>query len=555
MDHLKKDSPTNNGEANKKRHKEQPKSSSESVLPETSEKIRTSAWITLAILGCTLLVTFYGETMLLPAIRDIIGDFHISYSTSSWILTAYLISGAVMTPIAGKLSDIYGRKKMVLIIFIIYIIGICAGGLSSNITFLVIARVIQGIGISMFPIAFGIIRDQLPRDKLAVGVGIFSSMFAAGSVVGLAVGGSIINNFGWHATFLSIVPVAIILWLVINRFIRDNKAESEIPISLGQPPSTKYSRKQPKAAVKSASSIDLKGAIALAATIASFLLALTYIGNSNNLNSSSTQITVVSLGLLSMGSLTLFVIIEKRAASPLIELSLMAHKVLLPANIVILIFGITMFMVYQTIPILVRSPQPLGFGGDAVATAMVQLPFMIVILVFAPSSGFIVSKIGNLKPTVSGTIIMTIGFFSLFIFHSTEITVAINLAIVAAGISLIQVGAFNITMEYTPLKFSGVSLGMSVVLFLIGSSIGPAIAGIYMQTHQELAKGVTTGSFPSPISYNLIFLTAALISALSIMLVIILRRRIIQSQSTLKLEMEETNMKQNARRDEAGKND
>jgi MFS family permease len=260
--------------------------------------------------------------------------------------------------------------------------------------------------------------------------------------------------------------------------------------------------------------------------------------------------------LLSIGSLALFVIIERKAASPLIELSLMAHKVLLPANIVILIFGITMFMVYQTIPILVRSSQPLGFGGDAVSTAIVQLPFMIVILVFAPSSGFIVSKIGNLKPTFAGTIIMTIGFFSLFMFHSTEITVAINLAIVAAGISLIQVGAFNITMEYTPLKFSGISLGMSVVLFLIGSSIGPAIAGIYMQTHQELAKGVTTGSFPSPISYNLIFLTAALISVISITLVIILRRRITQSQSTLKkLEMEASNMKQDARRDEVGKND
>src|SRR5712692_3048697 len=554
MDDLNKDEHIHDREAHKKLP-HQPPSSSNSVLPETSEKIRTSAWITLAILGCTLLVTFYGETMLLPAIRDIIGDFHISYSTSSWILTAYLISGAVMTPIAGKLSDIYGRKKMVLIIFIIYIIGISAGGLSSNISFLVIARVIQGIGISMFPIAFGIIRDQLPKEKLAIGVGVFSSMFAAGSVVGLAVGGSIINNFGWHATFLSIVPVAIILWVVINRFIRDNKAESETSISLGQPPSTKYSWKQPKATAKSASSIDLKGAIALAVTIASFLLALTYIGNSNNLNSSSTQITVVSLALLSMGSLALFVIIERKALSPLIELSLMAHKVLLPANIVILIFGITMFMVYQTIPILVRSPQPLGFGGDAVSTAMVQLPFMIVILVFAPSSGFIVSKIGNLKPTVAGTILMTIGFFSLLMFHSTEITVAINLAIVAAGISLIQVGAFNITMEYTPLKFSGVSLGMSVVLFLIGSSIGPAIAGIYMQTHQELVKGVSTGSFPSPISYNFIFLTAALISALSITLVIILRRRITQSQSTLKLEMEASNMKQDALRDEVGKND
>jgi len=172
-------------------------------LPTLSSlsSIRTSAWITLAILGCTLLVISSGEIMLLPAIRDIISDFHISYSTSSWILTAYFISGAVATPISAKLSDIYGRKKMILMIFIIYIIGISAVGLSTNISFLVIARVIQGIGISMLPIAFGIIRDQLPKDKLAVGVGVITSMFAAGSVVGLAVGGTIINNFGWHVTF------------------------------------------------------------------------------------------------------------------------------------------------------------------------------------------------------------------------------------------------------------------------------------------------------------------------------------------------------------------
>jgi len=289
--------------------------------------------------------------------------------------------------------------------------------------------------------------------------------------------------------------------------------------------------------------LDVKGAIALAITIASFLLTLTYIGNNNN-NASTYPIIVVSLALLSLGSLALFVIIERRSESPLIELSLMTHRILLPANMLILIFGITMLMVYQTIPILVRSPQPFGFGGDAVSTAMVQLPFMIVILVFAPSSGFIVSKIGNLKPTVAGTIIMTIGFFSLFMFHSTEFTVAINLAMIAAGISLIQVGAFNITMENTPLRFSGVSLGMSVVLVLIGSSIGPAIAAIYMQTRQELVKGVTTGSFPSPISYNLIFLTGTLISAISILLVIILKRRLSQSRSRLNLEVEQSNRNQ-----------
>src|SRR5690349_655948 len=165
---------------------------------EKSEKIQVSTWIMLAILGSTILITMYGETMLLPAIGDIIRDFDISYSTSSWILTAYLIAGAVMTPIAGKLSDIYGRKKMVLIIFVIYIIGITLGGFSSNIYMLLLARIIQGIGISMFPIAFGIIRDQFPPSKIAIGVGIFSSMFAAGAVVGMAIGSTIVQNFGWQ---------------------------------------------------------------------------------------------------------------------------------------------------------------------------------------------------------------------------------------------------------------------------------------------------------------------------------------------------------------------
>ena len=521
---------------------------SKSVSHEASDQIRASVWITFAILGSTILITMYGETMLLPAIRDIIRDFDIPYDTSSWILTAYLISGAVATPIAGKLSDIYGRKKMVIIILIIYIIGISAGGVSTNISFLLAARVIQGIGISMFPIAFGIIRYQLPKEKLAIGVGIFSSMFAAGSVVGLAVGGTIIQDFGWHATFLSTVPVAIILWVIINKFIDGNDSKSAevvgkegnfVQVDHNANSNRAHSPNQDGVDTKGNAnvtrSLDVRGAITLAVVIASFLLTLTYIGNGsgNNVTTNSIPTIVVSLAFLSIGSLALFIIIERRAASPLMQLSLMTHRILLPANIIILIFGMTMFMVYQTTPILVRSPDPVGFGGDAVAAAMVQLPFMVVFLIFAPSSGFIVSKMGNLKPTIAGTIIMTVGFFILFMFHSTEFMVAMNLAIVAAGISLMQVGAFNITMEFTPRQFSGVSLGMSVVLVLIGNSIGPAIAGIYMQTHQELAKGISSvggvGSFPSPVAYNLIFLTAALISTISIVLVIILKRRMTQS--------------------------
>jgi MFS family permease len=113
----------------------------------------------------------FADTMILPAIPDLIKDFKISYNTSSWILASFLITGAVMTPIAGRLSDIYGKKKILLIILGIYAIGISVAALSNNFTSLLIARVIQGIGVSIFPIALGIIRDTYTPEKLAVAQG------------------------------------------------------------------------------------------------------------------------------------------------------------------------------------------------------------------------------------------------------------------------------------------------------------------------------------------------------------------------------------------------
>ena len=143
-----------------------------------SEKISPSAWKTLAILSLIATMVMYAETMLVPAIPDLIKDFHISYGMSSWILTAYLIAGAIMTPIAGKLSDIYGRKKILLVIMGVYAVGVSLGGFTTDIYQMLSVRILQGIGMSMFPIAFGIIRELFPRSKMAIGQGVITSMFA-----------------------------------------------------------------------------------------------------------------------------------------------------------------------------------------------------------------------------------------------------------------------------------------------------------------------------------------------------------------------------------------
>jgi MFS family permease len=508
---------------------------------ENKYTISPRAWTTLIVLGLSVLITMYGETMLLPAIPDIINEFHISYNTSSWILTAYLIAGAVMTPIAGKLSDVYGRKKMVLIILIIYIIGVVIGGWSPNFYLMLVSRITQGIGISMFPIAIGIIRELLPTQKLAIGVGIFTSMFAAGSVVGLALGGTIVQHFGWRTTFFSILPLAMLLWFAINRYVKETIQDSSIS-QINSQSGNRNNNARTKS--KFTSIIDIKGAILLTIVITSFLLAITFIGNINNsddikgLNNVSNNLifyTFLILIAITIVSIVLFISVEKKTESPLIDLKLFGNKIFLISNALVLTLGLPMFLVYQTIPFLVRSPHPGGFGGSAVEAAMVQLPFMIIFLIFAPASGFIISKIGSIKPVVFGTIISLVGFLSMFVFHSTEMLVEGNLAIIALGFALLNTGIFNIIMTSTPIQYSGISLGMSVVIMIIGMSIGPIVSGFFMQSFQTTTTTTTTTtmmtSHPSAIAYNMIFFTGILISVCSVILSLILRKKMKQSNT------------------------
>jgi MFS family permease len=495
-------------------------------------KIPSYAWKVLVVLSLVATMVMYAETMLIPAIPDLIKDFGTSYSMSSWILTAYLVSGAVMTPIAGKLSDNYGKKKMLLAIMAIYTIGVSIAGFANNIYFMLVARAIQGIGMSMFPIAFSIIRDQFPREKISIGQGIITSMFASGAVIGLSVGGTIIQHFGWQATFFTIIPISISLLIVIWRFVDVKQNEyPEQPFQLQRQAEDKKSSilnlnsdKNYNTKTSGNKTIDIKGALTLAATITSFLLVLTFLETDSN--NSSTQLVIGFLAVAVI-SLSLFIVVERRAASPLIDFKMMLDKTLLPANILIMIIGLSMFMVFQTIPILVRSPIPFGFGESATNTGNVQLPFALVLLVFGPTSGFIISKLGSLRPIMIGTIISAAGFIGLLMLHQTEIGISVNLAILSAGLSLTSVGAMNVIILSTPRQFSGVSLGISSLMRIVGASIGPAVAGMYMQSNQSvLTIGGITRFFPSIASYNLIFLTAAIVSIVSIAVAILLRLRV-----------------------------
>jgi MFS family permease len=514
--------------------------------------IPASAWKVVAILSSIATMVMYAETMLVPAIPDLIKDFNITYSTSSWILTTYLITAAVMTPVAGKLSDIYGKKKILLIIMIFYTVGVSIAGFSTNIDFLLIARGFQGVGLSMFPIAFSIVRAQFPRQKMAIGQGIITSMYGGGAVIGLSIGGTIIQHYSWHFTFFTLIPIALGLVLIIWRFIHVDKEGVELKRKQQQQQQQQIQRQQQEAETTdktdnseylekkttiaknskfatSNGSLDIRGAITLAVAITSFLLVITYLeigtGANNNSTVSSSTISIATFLIAGIISLTFFIFIEKRSASPLFDFGLLLNRRILLANLMIIIVGFSMFIVFQTIPILVENPQPVGFGGDPISAANVQLPFALVFLVFGPASGLIISKLGSMKPIIVGTVVSTIGFFGLVVFHSTEFLLSLNLAIISIGLSLSSVGAQNVIILSIPRQNSGASLGMTTFLRIVGSSVAPALSGMFMQGYQYAVNiGGNLQFFPSSESYNLIFLTSAILSIISISLAVVLFR-------------------------------
>jgi Major Facilitator Superfamily len=233
------------------------------------------------------------------------------------------------------------------------------------------------------------------------------------------------------------------------------------------------------------STIDIKGAITLAITITSFLLVLTYLerGNSSSSANNSSVVsgsTIQISGFVTTGvvSLLLFILIERRSANPLIDFRLLLHKSILPSNLIIMVVGFSTFMIFQTVPIILRNPSSLGFGENAVNAGNIVLPFALVFLVFGPTSGYIITKLGSLKPIIFGSIITTVGFFGLLVFHSTEFSISTSLAILATGFSLTIVGVMNVVVLSTPKQYSGISLGTTMLMRIVGSAIGPAKANL-----------------------------------------------------------------------------
>jgi MFS family permease len=464
------------------------------------EQISFNAWKTILILSGTIVIFLYLNTAMSPALPSIQQDFDVSSSVASWVMTAYMVCGAVMTVIMGRLSDIVGAKKMLMIMMICFTVGTILAPFSPNISTLLAFRVLQGIAVASTPISTKLIRDQVPRTKFPIGMSIYLAAYSGGMALGAVLGPVVAAGAGWQGNFYMIAPIAVVLLFVSWKFIHADESkkvheheyvEKEAQSDISTTTKTKKRR------------LDFMGIVTLTVTLVSFLVAITFSGSiASNLMA---FVTPLVIGVI---FLVLFLIVEKRVKPPLVNLKLVFHPVIFTGNISMLMFGILQYFVITGIPQLGASPPPSGLGLDPIHTGLLQLAFGLSMMIFGPVFGLMVAKRKglNIKLLVPGVGITAISFLLLLLFHSTSQGINGSLFIFGMAGALLPQTIINTIIAFTPREYTGISSAITNMMRIVGGAIGPVITTVILASATiSITVDNVEKSYPDPVTYNILF--------------------------------------------------
>lgn len=417
-----------------------------------------------------LLIT-YVETLVTPALPVLVNSFSTNYDNLSWIITAYILSGTASSALFGRLADMYGKKRIFVALSIVYTIAISFGGFAQNLVQFIIIRAVQGVGMGMFPIAYAMLYDQLPKEKLALAQGIVSSTFSAGAAIGLVGGAVITQDLGWQWAYHSAIPIAALQTVLSIMILRDTSE-------------------------RHAESIDYLGIMLLVSGLISILLPISqgvYWG----------WLSFPTLFMFGLGALLiiLFVVSEMRKREPFISMKLLKVRNILLSNVTSVFAMASMFFLFYTISPMLQDPAPSGFGTTIIESGLVTFPAAILNMAFAPVAAIITTNKGPKKAILIGTFILFTSYLSLLFNRGSIIAILEDSTLLGIGLSFIFVGVINMLLISLPGGRAGEATGMNTVFRNLGGIIAPSIGGVLETTY---TTGVVVGYIPlsgSPLGF------------------------------------------------------
>jgi EmrB/QacA subfamily drug resistance transporter len=410
---------------------------------------------TLAILSLGALAYSLLQSAVLPALPDLQRSLHTSETGVTWVLTAYLLSASVATPILGRLGDMFGKERMLLWTYVILSAGTLMAALVDSIGLLDVARVVQGVGGGIFPLAFGIIRDEFPRQKIAGAIGLLSAILGIGGGAGIVLGGLIVEHLNWHWLFW--IPLAGLVGAagLTARFV-------------------------PESPVRVPGRINWLSGVLMAAGLSAVLLA---ISEATTWGWGAAKTMVLLLGGLAVCAAWVFA--ELRAGEPLVDMSMMRLRGVWTTNLAGFLLGGGMFASFVLVPQFVELPKStgFGFGASVLEGGIYLLPSTVTMLLTGALAGRLAARFGSKSALVAGAAFSALSFALLTVAHSSPWHVYLASALLGAGVGLAFAAMANLIVQAVPAEQTGIATGMNTVMRSIGGAVGSQIAATLIAGH------------------------------------------------------------------------
>jgi EmrB/QacA subfamily drug resistance transporter len=387
------------------------------------------------------------QSLVSPALADFQRDLNTSASAVAWLISAFLVSASVLTPIVGRMGDMFGKKRTLLVTLVVLGIGSFMSAIGTSIELVVAGRAVQGIGGAIFPLAFAIIRDEFPRERVAQGIALTSGIIGIGGGAGIVLAGPIADGLG--LAWLFWLPFIVVVVTIIATVLL-----------------------VPESPIRAPGRINWAGGALLSAWLASGLLAI-----SEAPTWGWTDAKTVGLLAASAILLVAWIVNEERAPAPLVDMDMMRIRGVWTVNAVAFLIGVGMYSAFLLIPEFVAAPPEVGYGFDASVTqaGLFMLPSAAIMLIASPIAGQLAGRIGSRVPLLIGCISTCASYAVLALAHDQRWEIYVGTGLMGLGVGLAFAAMANLIIEAVRPDQTGVATGMNTVLRTIGGAVGSTV--------------------------------------------------------------------------------
>ncbi|MYT10863.1 MFS transporter [Streptomyces sp. SID4951] len=444
--------------------------------PAVGGKRRSSGGV-VPVLAFSGIVVAVMQTLLVPVIKDLPVLLNTTAGNATWVMTATLLAGAVSTPIMGRLGDLYGKRRMLLTSLAVMVVGSLICGFTSDLVTMIVGRALQGFAMGAIPLGIGIMRDELPRERLGSAMGLMSSSIGVGGGLALPAAALVAQHADWHALFFGAAGLGVLSMLLTLLVV-------------------------PETAVRAQGRFDVAGAIGLSAGLVALLLPLTK-GSDWGWGSPTTLVLFGVAVLI----LVLWGVMELRLADPLVDLRTTARREVLLTNLASITVGVAFYAISLVLPQLLQLPTSTGYGlGQSMVVAgLCMAPLGLTMMFVAPLYARIAARRGPKVSLLLGMLVIAIGYGAGIGLMNAAWQTVIIAVVVGAGIGLAYSSLPALIIGAVDASETGAANGLNTLMRSIGTSVSSAVIGMVLA---HMSKSVGPVTVPTMAGFRVSFLIA-----------------------------------------------